>query len=201
MIDYELAKKLKGAGCANCGEPFVRGGNAQVYCEKCRPLVRKTKNRRWQHDYYVKNKARKLKGYRAYNKSEHGKASQAIRDAVRQGKLKKLPCAVCGNPKTQGHHDDYTKPLEVRWLCSKHHAEEHSLIEWQKSLRRNGYAGGFLLGQLIEACGNGITLFQGFSGKWHACKNWGGKDGTVAFGDTSEIAVANLWLALHAHHE
>jgi len=35
------------------------------------------------------------------------------------------PCAVCGNPKTQAHHDDYNKPDEIRWLCQNHHAEWH----------------------------------------------------------------------------
>ena len=47
------------------------------------------------------------------------------RNAVRDGKLIKQPCEVCGELKVDGHHDDYEKPLEVRWLCRKHHAEHH----------------------------------------------------------------------------
>lgn len=25
----------------------------------------------------------------------------------------------------QAHHEDYTKPFDVVWLCTKHHAERH----------------------------------------------------------------------------
>lgn len=47
--------------------------------------------------------------------------------AIRHGILKYLPCEVCGldDSSVQAHHDDYSKPLEVRWLCSWHHAEHH----------------------------------------------------------------------------
>lgn len=52
-------------------------------------------------------------------------ARQAVRNAVRRGVLTRQPCEVCGNPKSQAHHGDYSKPLDVRWLCSKHHAGWH----------------------------------------------------------------------------
>lgn len=44
--------------------------------------------------------------------------------AIRAGKVTRMPCAVCGNPKTDGHHEDYSKPLDVVWLCRKHHAQK-----------------------------------------------------------------------------
>lgn len=45
--------------------------------------------------------------------------------AVKAGIIKRTPCEVCGAKKVQGHHDNYYKPLEVRWLCPKHHGEFH----------------------------------------------------------------------------
>ncbi len=50
---------------------------------------------------------------------------QMVVSAVRQGVIKKLPCKNCGDIKTHGHHPDYDKPLEVMWLCKKHHYEIH----------------------------------------------------------------------------
>lgn len=38
--------------------------------------------------------------------------------------LAKQLCEKCG-VKAEAHHEDYSKPLEVRWLCKKHHAEAH----------------------------------------------------------------------------
>ena len=54
---------------------------------------------------------------------EKRKARQKLAYAVKTGKIIKLPCLVCGDPKSQGHHKDYNKPLEVDWLCQKHHKE------------------------------------------------------------------------------
>jgi len=50
------------------------------------------------------------------------KARRDVFNAVHSGKLKKLPCRVCGNENVQGHHEDYDKPLVVVWLCPRHHA-------------------------------------------------------------------------------
>jgi hypothetical protein len=45
-------------------------------------------------------------------------------NAIQGGHLIPMPCEVCGS-KAQAHHDDYSRPLDVRWLCPKHHAEHH----------------------------------------------------------------------------
>lgn len=42
----------------------------------------------------------------------------------RRGLLEPEACKVCGSP-AQMHHPDYSKPLEVVWLCVKHHRELH----------------------------------------------------------------------------
>lgn len=43
---------------------------------------------------------------------------------LRRGKLTRRPCEVCGEA-AQMHHEDYSKPLSVRWLCRAHHLELH----------------------------------------------------------------------------
>lgn len=45
--------------------------------------------------------------------------------AVNNGTLVKQPCEQCGNTVVHAHHDDYDKPLDVRWLCQQHHVEVH----------------------------------------------------------------------------
>lgn len=37
-------------------------------------------------------------------------------------------CEKCGAPKAHAHHDDYTKPLDVRWLCRSCHGVEHRKV-------------------------------------------------------------------------
>ena len=52
-------------------------------------------------------------------------AMWAVSNAVRDGRLTRQQCEVCGKQQAQAHHDDYSKPLDVRWLCTTHHAEWH----------------------------------------------------------------------------
>jgi len=53
------------------------------------------------------------------------KARNAVNNAIRDGRLIKEPCEVCGNIKSEGHHPDHRSPLKVIWLCLKHHREHH----------------------------------------------------------------------------
>lgn len=53
------------------------------------------------------------------------KANEMVSNAIRDGRLIRQPCEVCGERKSQAHHDDYFKPLDVRWLCFVHHREVH----------------------------------------------------------------------------
>lgn len=63
--------------------------------------------------------------YREYRKSRYvrDKLKAAARNATR--KLSRQPCEKCGEPRAHAHHDDYGRPLDVRWLCTTHHAEWH----------------------------------------------------------------------------
>ncbi len=54
------------------------------------------------------------------------KARRKVSNAIRDGRLKKvLECQICGKPNPQAHHSDYSKPLELLWLCKEHHIAWH----------------------------------------------------------------------------
>jgi hypothetical protein len=56
------------------------------------------------------------------------KARNALSNAVRDGKVEKLPCAFCGaDDNLEAHHHDYAKPLDVTWLCRPCHRRFHAL--------------------------------------------------------------------------
>lgn len=65
-------------------------------------------------EYHKKHNLRNPEKYRART---------AIKNAVRDGRATRQPCVQCGNPKSQAHHHDYSKPLDVVWMCFKCHRE------------------------------------------------------------------------------
>jgi hypothetical protein len=56
-------------------------------------------------------------------RTRRASARQKLTMAVRSGDVIKMPCSVCGDDNSEAHHPDYDKPLEVVWVCRKHHEE------------------------------------------------------------------------------
>jgi hypothetical protein len=108
--------------CQICGIEFILSNYHSKAldhrCWKCRN--RKYHNasayrRKFYREYY----SRRPDGFRKY------------RYAISTGIITSKPCEMCGNEKSEAHHNDYRKPMEVRWLCRKCHTIEH------QNLRKN----------------------------------------------------------------
>jgi hypothetical protein len=52
-------------------------------------------------------------------------AHLAVQRALKTGELEKQTCEVCGIEAVDAHHDQYEHPLQVRWLCRRHHTRLH----------------------------------------------------------------------------
>lgn len=66
-----------------------------------------------------------LKQYRTKYPNKY-KSHTMVNNAIRGKKLFRMPCEICGIDETHAHHDDYLKPLNVRWLCAAHHLQWHA---------------------------------------------------------------------------
>jgi hypothetical protein len=66
----------------------------------------------WYRQYRLKNRE-KIRSRKIFN------------NAIKYGKISRKPCEVCSSTNAEGHHDDYSKPLEVRWFCKEHHEQYH----------------------------------------------------------------------------
>lgn len=111
---------------------------------KCKECTKKdvAENYRANKPHYIEYEKRRFQKYarkiaaksyqikRRKEKPGRYKAQTTVSNAIRDGRLLRKPCEVCKNVKSQAHHDDYRKPLVVRWLCRKHHLEHHGKIAY-----------------------------------------------------------------------
>src|SRR5512146_228853 len=96
--------------CSKCGKALDRKGR---YCLSCHDAYM----REWRKTHPLSETERRKDIARSY-----------LRVYIRRGKIQRQPCEVCGAP-AEAHHHDYSKPLEVRWLCRPHHLELHKAEE------------------------------------------------------------------------
>ena len=74
---------------------------------------------------------------REWRKTHPLTEEQRIKDRARsyanvyqkRGKLTPQGCSVKGcNHPAEKHHHDYSKPLDVEWMCRKHHLQSHGYL-------------------------------------------------------------------------
>jgi len=117
--------------CADCGDP-TEGRNLR--CASCKRRYNALRNRKWRK---ANPMAANAAHDRAIASTEAGrmrrKAREAFKYAVRKGRLVRPDrCSKCGVVgAVEGHHDDYTHPLQVTWLCSSCHLAHHGKVLWQ----------------------------------------------------------------------
>lgn len=61
---------------------------------------------------------------------------------VAKGKVSKpIKCETCGKKEVriEGHHEDYSKPLEVNWFCTDCHADRHRFMKRVAQDRRGTF--------------------------------------------------------------
>lgn len=111
------------------------------HLNKCKDCAKKdvTENRskrRLQYSAYErqrfqrperKDQVREAQQRRRARYPEKEQARRTISNGIRNGKLERGVCEVCGE-EAEAHHEDYSRALDVRWLCFKHHREEHGQV-------------------------------------------------------------------------
>lgn len=110
--------------------------NREIERERVRVAVakfRKTKPGRYyeiQRKYDLANPEKRLIKSKRYQVKFplKLKAQSLVNQAIRRGELIRQSCVCCGKENAEAHHSDYTKPLDVQWLCKKHHVAWHKLF-------------------------------------------------------------------------
>lgn len=119
--------------CTREGQKIYEEKNRELRNEKQRQqrLVPENKKRAKEYakehrgiDANRKRAAIILAAHRKRNPEKH-LARKAVKRAIARGNLIRLPCTVCGDLKSEGHHEDYSKPLDVIFYCAKHHSDRH----------------------------------------------------------------------------
>ncbi len=130
----------KSCSCCGAEKPLnmfqVRKASKDGYTASCKQCLKErdrirdqTPERKALKEAYAKGKG-KDKAYAAkkryIEKNPKKRAAHVlVGNAIRDGKIVKQPCEVCGDAIVHAHHCDYDKPLDIVWLCPKHHEEWH----------------------------------------------------------------------------
>lgn len=98
------------------------------FCQECRrPRARAAYEAKFADPVEVEKRKleRRKKVQEDFDHRKKLAAQRAAYDAISDGTLVREPCEVCGEKRVDAHHDNYDKPLDVRWLCRKHHRLHH----------------------------------------------------------------------------
>ena len=120
--NYYVHSKMKDGRlniCKDCVKTRVKNHR------KLNDKVREYDRWRYQNQSHRKEKQKLYNQKYIKTHPEKYKARIKVNNAIRDKKLKKLPCVICGDKNVHAHHKNYNKPLDVIWLCPLHHSRSH----------------------------------------------------------------------------
>lgn len=128
---FAVEKKTKDGRRAEC--KVCRSATWRKWADKNPDKVRECQRRtvmkaKKRGDHWTQRNKKKVAIYQKrweQRNKEKLSAYNVMRLAIKKGEIKKDCCIVCGAKEVHGHHDDYSKPLDVVWVCRKHHGELH----------------------------------------------------------------------------
>ena len=114
--------------CRACTKADVKNNPRRPEIERCWRQTKAYRESRNRYHATERGKRQRTKSSQRmrikYPNKYH--ARTALGNAVRLGKMLRQPCEVCGATEhIHAHHNDYRRPLDVRWLCAKHHVNLH----------------------------------------------------------------------------
>ena len=107
------------------------GGKAiRVKHQRDRVERKREQIRAHSQEYYQRTKDRYMERLAASAQTPERKARRAVANQIHyHGAKKPTACPRCGEPtpphRMHAHHHDYSKPLDVEWMCSVCHGIEH----------------------------------------------------------------------------
>lgn len=146
IVSPETREKISKA---NDGNFFAKCDYCGVAFHTKRSAYEKRKQHFCSRDCYSKYRAELLPkeeqpsfgtGFTEEERKKRRKARELFNHYMRDKHIDRQPCEICGE-KAEAHHDDYNKPLDVRWLCFKHHREWHKTHD-NPELLEGGQANG-----------------------------------------------------------
>lgn len=136
--------------CTGCGQELPRSefyahprapDGLRYKCKACfTSMRRETNRRRYANDPTYRAERREAArasyrrtGYRSPVDPTKRSARVTLQNAVREGRLTPSDgCEDCGHDfsefRREAHHEDYSKPLDVAWLCSLCHGKRHRRV-------------------------------------------------------------------------
>jgi hypothetical protein len=114
---------------------YFRNGSPRSHCKKCEceyannwnknnPKEYSKKLRMWKRDNPTRHQEQMIRASKKHNEVHRDRylARRTLNNAKARGEITESPCG-CGEVKVEAHHHDYSKPLDVIWMCKKCHKE------------------------------------------------------------------------------
>ena len=111
----------------------TRKDGLQHYCRECKTILKKKylkteackeSNRRYKQSCKGKESVKRYDEKARRTHPEKYEAHYKAANAEKKGLLIRQPCEICGEVDVQKHHEDYSKPLDIEWLCKKCHQKK-----------------------------------------------------------------------------